>query len=324
MRGERRRLRRAVKRTLSMGVNAFLAGILVGCFLGETSETGVSAADEEMARSHEQEVLDWREERLASLQKPDGWLSLVGLDWLEEGSSTVGSAEGSAVRLPEAAPAELGTLELSESVVRFRPAPDADLTIDGEAPGGEPVEMVPDAAGEPTTVASGSVSFYVIERQGRFAARVKDSEAATRRDFAGIDYFPIEPAYRVEARFEPHEPPKTIPIPTVLGTDDPSESPGAVVFEMAGETYRIDALPGGDDGSLFLVFGDTTNGHTTYGGGRFLYTDPPAADGTVVVDFNRAYNPPCLFTPYATCPLPPPQNKLGVAVEAGEKAAGGH
>ncbi len=127
--------------------------------------------------------------------------------------------------------------------------------------------------------------------------------------------------WRLEARFVPHDPPRKVEIPTVLGTTSEQVSPGEVVFEAAGETYRLEALEGGDDGELFLIFGDRTNGEETYGGGRFLYTEAPG-DGRVVVDFNKAYSPPCVFSPYATCPLPPPQNRLPIPVRAGEKTYG--
>lgn len=269
--------------------------------------------------SHTAEVLEWRADRVARLQEPDGWLSLVGLAWLEPGSNSVGSAEGAAVPLPASTPEHLGEITLEDGKVRLRVAEGAEVTT-ADGPVSEAIDLATDASGAPTEVEVGSVKFFVIERQGGFAVRIKDAEAATLVDFAGLDYFDIDPAWRIDARFEPYEPPKTVDVPSVLGGTNAIASPGAVVFEVDGQTHRIDALPGGADGSLFLVFGDTTNGSETYGGGRFLYTDPPTGDGTVVVDFNRSYSPPCIFTPFATCPLPTPENKLAVAIRAGEKS----
>ena len=197
--------------------------------------------------------------------------------------------------------------------------PGVAATIDG-APARR-ATLVTDAAGEPTRVGLGSVSFYLIERDGRIGVRVKDLAHPHLADFRGVDRYPVDLRWRVEARFEPYDPPKAVPVPTVLGTISEQPSPGAVVFRVAARDHRIDALPG-NDGELFLVFGDETNGKETYGGGRFLDALPPDG-GRVVLDFNKAYNPPCAFTPFATCPLPPRQNKLALAVRAGEKKYGG-
>jgi uncharacterized protein (DUF1684 family) len=156
-------------------------------------------------------------------------------------------------------------------------------------------------------------------RGGRHAIRLRDPNAAARRNFHGIDTYPIDLAYRVTARFEPYAPPKKVPIANVIGTVDTMLSPGALVFQLGSRELRLDPLLEEPDAtSLFLIFKDETSGSETYGAGRFLYTDLPV-DGRVVVDFNRAYNPPCVFTEFATCPLPPPQNDLEAAVRAGEK-----
>jgi uncharacterized protein (DUF1684 family) len=166
------------------------------------------------------------------------------------------------------------------------------------------------------------VSFYVINRNDRLAVRVKDSESPTRNGFQGVEAFPADPSWRVNAHFEAYPPGRTLQVPTILGTVDTMAEPGAVVFEHGGKTYRLDTVLEEGETDLFIIFGDLTNRHETYGGGRFLYAKPADAQGTVMLDFNRAYNPPCVFTPYATCPLPPPQNKLSVRVEAGEKMYG--
>ena len=164
----------------------------------------------------------------------------------------------------------------------------------------------------------GSLLFYLIRRGDKIGVRVKDSQSEARRNFRGLDYFPIDPGWRIEARFEPYDPPRSISVPNVLGQDNDEKSPGAIVFEHGGKTYRLDPVLEPGETDYFVIFGDRTNGKTTYGAGRFLYVAPPVG-GKTVIDFNKAYNPPCVFTDFATCPLPPPQNKLPIPVEAGEE-----
>jgi uncharacterized protein (DUF1684 family) len=253
------------------------------------------------------------------LKKETGWFSLVGLFWLDEGENRFGSDPGNRVVLPAGkAPAVAGTLIRQGDSVRVRVAPGAVVTHDGK-PVTEMELRDDQAEGGPTNLEMGPVSFFVIKRGdkagNRIGVRVRDKKSPALASFQGLDHFPVDPSWRVEARFEPHE--KTIPIPNILGMVDDTPSPGAVVFERDGRTWRIEAL-GEPDGSLFLIFADPTNGKETYGAGRFLGTEPPK-DGKVAVDFNKAYNPPCAFTAFATCPLPPPQNRLGLRVEAGEK-----
>jgi uncharacterized protein (DUF1684 family) len=274
-------------------------------------------------------VEEWHEGRIGRLRQPDGWLSLVGLEWLEPGDNIVGAGPDAAVHLPEGtAPDRVGVLTLTPASggqpasIRFAPDPAAEVAI-GDAAVTEPVEVVADLPGPATVLSIGTLRATVIDRGGQFAVRLKDTAAPLLSSFEGIERFPLDPSWRIEARFERYDPPKLLPVPTVLGTVEDTPSPGAVVFERDGQTIRIDAQPGGDDGSLFLVFGDTTNGKTTYGGGRFVYSEPPVGD-TVVVDFNRSYNPPCVFTPYATCPLPLPEARFKLAIEAGEKVWGEH
>ncbi|MEO7974585.1 MAG: DUF1684 domain-containing protein, partial [Thermoanaerobaculia bacterium] len=175
----------------------------------------------------------------------------------------------------------------------------------------------------PTLVEYGTLSFFAIRRGDRIGIRVKDSAAATLKAFHGLEYFALDGKWRIEGRFEAAAEVKEIPIPNALGFDEPIRSPGHVAFSIDGKEHRLLALDDTGDGRLFLVFGDKTNGRETYGGGRFLYTDPPK-DGAVMLDFNRAYNPPCVFTPYATCPLPPRENRLPLRIEAGEKSFSGH
>ena len=270
-------------------------------------------------QQHAEQVEQWRSERVERLQRPDGWLSLVGLHWLDPGSHSIGSAAGNDIVLA-VGPPQLGTIALEDGSVRFTPAEAAPVRIDGAAPAGT-VVLAPDSSGKPTQVSldDGRAGFIVIERGGRLGLRVKDAAAKTLVEFSGIESFPIDPSWRIDARFEAHPPGKTIDIASVINTLEPMPNPGAVVFERDGATHRLEAVDEGD-GQLFLIFADRTSGKSTYGAGRFLYADPPAAGSDrVVVDFNRAYNPPCALNAYSTCPLPPPENRLDLEVTAGEK-----
>ena len=266
--------------------------------------------------THKVEIEKWRVERVDRLKRPDGWLSLVGLHWLSEGSQTVGSGKDNDVVLA-VGPERLGKITLADKKVSIQLADGVEAKLgDTDA---RQAELAPDSSGAPTLVTFGNANFLVIERWGKYALRVKDADAKTRTGFLGIDYYDIDPAWRYEARFEPHPAGKTIEIANVVGTIEPMPNPGAVVFERDGKTHRVEAVDEGD-GMLFLIFADRTSGKETYGAGRFLYAEPPAeGSSTVVLDFNAAYNPPCVFTPYATCPLAPPENRLDLAVTAGEK-----
>lgn len=267
-----------------------------------------------------QEIDDWREERRTSLTSEDGWLTLVGLFWLEPGENRFGSAADNDLVFPAGSPEHLGTLVREGETVRVAAAPDTGLTTAD----GEPVtrmQLATDMTGEPTVLTVGSLSFYPIVREEMVGIRVKDPESPARSGFEGLEYFALDPAYRVEARLEPE--PGTVAVPNVLGQMVDSPSPGRLVFTVAGREVSIRPIMEEGDEDMFLIFGDETNRTTTYGGGRFLYAPAPGADGRTVIDFNRSYNPPCAFTPYATCPLPPADNKLALAIEAGEKKYAG-
>jgi uncharacterized protein (DUF1684 family) len=178
--------------------------------------------------------------------------------------------------------------------------------------------------GKPDVLAVGPVSMYLIERGGRHALRVKDTESAQRRGFRGLEWYPVREDLRIRARFTPYDPPKKIPIANVVGMVDPLPSPGYVTFQLDGRELRLDpVLEEPDAKELFYIFRDATAGKDTYPAGRFLYSEMPK-DGQVVLDFNKAYSPPCAFTSFATCPLPPRQNRLDVRIEAGEKKPPGH
>jgi len=299
------------------GLHTRLAAVLV---TASVLMAGAAAGTDD---PYAQQVEQWRDQREARLSKADGWLSLVGLSWLREGENSFGTASSNDLVLDVAgAPERIGVFTRSGKSVRFVPAPGAKVTGGDGVPfaGGA---LATDAAAEPTVLHAGRVSFYVISRGEALGVRVKDPDSPARRNFHGLSYFPVDPAWRVVARFVPHPEPKQVPVPTVLGTVETISSPGYVVFEHGGQRLRLDALADDAADGLFFAFGDRTNGRMTYGGGRFLYADAPR-DGEVELDFNKSYNPPCAFSEFATCPLPPPGNRLKVAVEAGEKKYGDH
>ncbi len=252
--------------------------------------------------AYEQSVRQWQHHREEGLRKPDGWLSLVGLFWLKEGGNSIGSGEGNDFLLPKgSSPENVGKLTLSAGQISFTPAEGTSsrvLNIDED---------------HPDIVQAGSASFYIIKREDQFAVRAKDSRSPVLKSFAGLKFFPINPALHFHARFIPDA--KKIPILNILGKTDNEESPGIVEFTYEGKQYYLRPIFEGK--TLFFLFKDPTNRTTTYQAGRMLNTPLPA-DGKVDLDFNRSYNPPCTFTPYATCPLPPAENRLPFPVTAGE------
>jgi uncharacterized protein (DUF1684 family) len=265
----------------------------------------------------------WHADRVARLAAEDGWLSLIGRDWLNPGENTLGSAPGSRVLLPDwAAPAKAGLFILESMAVRFRPFPGSGILLNGK-PASETV-LRSDVDGTPDVLQVGRVQFYVIRRGSQFGVRLKDPEAPARKAFHGVPRYPVDPAWRVEAEFTPYPTPQTRSIATVLGTTTPMTTPGLLRFKVGGRDITLEPMvEDPEHPELFLIFKDATSAKGTYPAGRFLYADMPR-NGKVVLDFNRAINPPCAFTIYATCPLPPKQNQLDIDIPAGEKDPGLH
>ena len=280
----------------------------------------VAAGESDAAASadHTAAVMKWREERVARLTAENGWLTLVGLFWLKPGENTFGRNHRNAIVLDHPQLAKrAGAFTLIGSEVRFEAATGADVTHDGRPV--ESIIMNPDTSDSPTVLASGTLRFYVIERVGQLGVRIRDIAHPLRAQFAGLDYFPVSDAWAVNARFHPYQPVKRVAIVNVLGMVEDMQSPGYLTFTAAGQEWRLDALleeEGAD--SLFLMFADATSGRETYGAGRFMYVPLPVA-GEVPLDFNLAYNPPCAFNEFATCPLPPRQNRLTLRIDAGER-----
>jgi len=272
---------------------------------------------------HRESVDAWHANRMTRLKSEDGWLSLIGLDWLNPGENTLGSAPGSTVLLPVGtAPAKAGLLILEGTSVRLQPLPGSGLLLNGK-PASEAV-LKADTEGRPDVLQAGRVKFHIIRRGTRFGVRLKDPETPARKAFKGVPRYPVDPAWRVVADFVAYPSPQVRDIPTVLGTTEPMSAPGLLKFRLGGQEVTLEPMvEDPEHPELFLIFKDATSAHGTYPAGRFLYADMPK-DGKVILDFNRAINPPCAFTLFATCPLPPKQNQLSVPVTAGDKDPGLH
>jgi uncharacterized protein (DUF1684 family) len=270
---------------------------------------------------YERTLDQWRLAREARLKADDGWLTLVGLFWLDQGANVAGSSENAQVVLPRGrAPERSAVFTLEGNTVTFRPESGVRFTIEGRPAG--VMQMRPDTSPKPTVLSLGTLRLILLERSGRYAIRVKDNASPERSKFVGLRWYPVDPSWRVSARFMRYASPRRIPVQTAAGTVDRMESPGYVEFTREGKRFRLE--PFLEDNELFFVFRDATTGKSTYGAGRFIYAPLPA-NGTDVLDFNKAENPPCAFTPYATCPIAPKQNRLDFAVTAGEmKYPGGH
>lgn len=297
-------LPRMLRRLLSLALAAALASPL-------------AAADD---ATFQRELAAWRAERVARLTAPEGWLSLVGLHWLEPGDNSVGTAEDNTIRL-SAGPAYVGSVHLApDGKVTFVAAPGSLASADGAPVAGSKSGAVELSygGGKPTTVTAHNLSFFVVQRSEKIGLRVRDSQSDRRRNFAGIDYFDADPSWRIEAQWVAFDEPRMIPITNMLGQTSPSPVPGKAVFTRDGKSFELLPISDGGDGRLFFIISDATSGGETYEAARFLYADAPK-DGKVILDFNRAQNPPCAFTPFATCPLPPKENRLPIRIAAGEK-----
>jgi len=300
--------------------SAVRCSIIIGVLI---SVVACSEAPIEVDPAYAAELEAVRSERLTRLTAEDGWLSLTGLHWLEPGENRFGSAEDGAVVLPDPSVPDIAGLLIvgpDNAVIAFGEE-GAGVEINGE-PLAE-AALKTDADGRPDVITAGRIQFYIINRGGRLGARFKDPEAPTRLSFEGIAHFPTDPSFKVDASFEPYEEAREVAIPTVLGQDTTMLAFGVLRFTIDGRELTLEPYAGSaEDETLFLIFRDQTSGETSYGAGRFLSADAPGEDGTTVLDFNLSVNPPCAFTPYATCPLPPPQNILDVPIEAGEMYLG--
>ena len=265
--------------------------------------------------SYQTEIEQWRREHESNLKADDGWLTVVGLFWLKQGENTVGTDRRSAVVLPQgSASLQAGSFQFHNDTTSFQPAAGVNWTVNGQ-PVNSRVTLRPDSSESPDVLCLNDLTMFVIQRGNRFGVRLKNKNSESRKTFTGLKYFPVNDAYRVVAKFVPYDPPMTIAVPNILGDTEQEPSPGYVEFMLNGQKCRLDPVSEGDE--LFFIFRDLTSGKETYPSGRFLFTAMPK-NGEVALDFNKAVNPPCAFTPFATCPLPPKQNHLPIRVEAGE------
>jgi uncharacterized protein len=269
---------------------------------------------------------EWRETYQKDLLKPDGWLSLAGLEWLEAGDNTVGASSDNRIRLGTG-PAHLMVLHLEAEAVTLQPPPGGfskDLMVNGEPAKVQPLTAEGNKDKLSPHITIGTLNVYVIRREKRFALRIKDSQSAGITGFHGLKWFVADPSYRVTAKWIPYLPAKKLMLTTLVGTSYEQPVPGAAEFVLKGKIYRIEPVV--EDPvvpKLFFILRDTTSKSSTYGACRFLYTGFPTngveKPGELVLDFNRLENPPCAYTPYSTCPLPPPGNRLPIALPVGEK-----
>lgn len=265
------------------------------------------------------QINEWHKKRIENLKKENGWLNLVGLFWLKQGENNFGSGSENDIIFPEGkCEKNMGKFILNDSTVSMIINDGVNVIVDEKSV--SELELKNDLSGSPTISKFGSLRWFVIKRGDKYGIRLRDLEAPLVKNFEGIETYPINSDWKIEAGFSGYNPPKKIAVPNVLGTIEEADSPGALVFKIGEQEYKFDALEGGD--SYFIVFADETSGNETYGGGRFIYVPKADSSGKIFIDFNKAFNPPCVFTKYATCPLPPKQNFLKLKITAGEKNYG--
>jgi uncharacterized protein (DUF1684 family) len=262
------------------------------------------------------EINQWHQKRIERLLADNGWLNIVGRSWLKKGENKFGSAKDNDVvvesnKLPE----HVGIFILQDTIVNMQINPDIKVFKDGKPI--SKIQMIDDQKPNMTVFELSSIKWSLIKRGNLFGVRFRDLESPLVKNFPGIERFPVSKKWKFTAKFQEYYPPKEIIVPNVLGQNNIERSPGAVIFHYGEKLYKIDALE--EDDRLFLIFADKTSGEETYGGGRFIYVDKPDSNGNIILDFNKAFNPPCVFTKFATCPLPPIQNYLNLRIEAGEK-----
>jgi len=262
------------------------------------------------------EINEWHSKRINNLKKETGWLNLVGLYWLNEGDNTFGADKSNDIIFPaNRSPEFIGKIIKNDSIIRTI-INDNVIVFSDEEPITN-IIMTPDVSGSPTVLDCNTLRWYIIKRGGKYGIRLRDLKANLLEDFEGIERFPVDEDWKLNAKFEKYDSPKIIMIPNVLGNVEERLSPGRIIFNIEGKEYILSPTSAGE--RLSIIFADLTSGEETYGAGRFLYIDGPDSNNIVILDFNKAYNPPCVFTKYATCPLPPDDNKLRVRITAGEK-----
>ena len=286
----------------------FLLLLLSGCKNNNLEQKG--------STSYIASIKQWHKTRIKNLEDENGWLNLVGLYWLKPGINKFGTDLGNDIVFPRGmAPGVIGSLTLNNGIVTVNVNPHVRVLCNGK-----PVyEMTlqNDNSGDPTVLGLGYLRWFIIKRENMYGVRLRNLNAPLLHDFKGIETFPVNEDWKITAKYVPNNPPKIISVQSIIGTTEKDTIPSSLVFTKDGKNYRLDPIIEGNQ--LFIIFADKTNGDETYGAGRFLYADMPEPGGNVILDFNKSYNPPCAFTKYATCPLPPRQNYLDLKITAGEK-----
>lgn len=271
--------------------------------------------------SYQKEIDDWHKKREASLKSENGWLNLAGLFWLEEGKNSFGSGTKNAIVFPEGTiDLQAGYFEREGTTVKILVNKDVNINLN-EKPIKEAIVFTLDAK-EPLILSHKNLKWTIIKREDKIGIRLRNLKSPLVESFHGVERFPVDQNWKIEATFVKTNERTKIPITNVLGQTSNQKSSGKLVFTIENKEYSLDVLD--EEDGFFILFGDATNGDTTYPSGRFLSASKPNKDGKVIVDFNKATNPPCAFTPYATCPIPPSQNSLPIAITAGEKKFGEH
>lgn len=298
-----------------------LAGVALLSASLSLADTAPAQFDRMDASEYARSIAEWQQERETSLRAPDGWLNLTGLYWLQSGTTSIGSAPDNDLLLAnELAPTRLGAFLLEGDTVTFQVEPGVEVFSDGVPV--TKVRLVHDGVGEATHLTHGRLGWHVIQRMERLGVRLRDYEHPAVSAFSGLEFYPVDPTWRVVARFKAYAEPRTPMLTTVveeLGWSP--EAPGTLEFEREGQAVSLEAYDLGD--RFFVIFADLTRKETTYPAGRYLYAETPSSDGITILDFNKAHSPPCAFTNFATCPLPSRQNRMTLAIEAGEQYSEG-
>ncbi len=283
----------------------------------------VAQLNAQSGTAYQQEIDNWHTDRIQNLKADNGWLNLVGLYWLPEGKSIFGSGSQNDVVFPQGSINEVeGYFERAGNTVKLVVDKDTVIKVNGAVLVNGQAVIYQEGKRDLQVVTYGSLQWVIIKRDDKIGIRLRDLKSPLVNSFKGVERFAVDDAWRVQATLQVLSQPASIFITNIIGQTNAQKSPGKLVFTINNQQYSLDALEEGNE--LFIVFGDATSGKTTYPAGRFVYAKKPGADGKTILDFNKAYNPPCAFTDYATCPLPPKQNILPIAVTAGEKNYGHH
>lgn len=299
----------------NLGKKIFLLSAMAMLFIGcgeQYSEKG--------SEVYINEINEWHQKRINNLKLENGWLNLVGLYWLKQGENRFGSDKNNDIVFPPDAPAKIGKFILQDSIVTVEISPEVTVTHDGEKI--QSAILDNDLSEKVTKLKTGSFIWFIIKRGDKYGVRLRNLEAPLVKSFEGIERFPVNEEWKITAEFIPYDSPKEILVPNILGEMDKEFSSGKIKLQIDGKDFEITPVDAGE--KLFIIFADETSGEETYGAGRFLYADKPDSSNKVILDFNKAYNPPCVFTPFATCPLPLKENYLKVRITAGEKNWGEH